>query len=185
MKKILCVTAMLAILVLCTSGLSLAKRSGPNEGGYAIISVPATLPAQIPPPPPGTLPGGVMVILGDVVDHLQAAYATHNYDGLDLYMTNAEVQLAQAIGATDKNDVKAWAHFDPVEQVLQAKVMIRADALSDKKLEADMHVQKNEAGLVQVDIKVKGDITEQQKAYAQLLMQLYQKPGVVINLRYL
>ncbi len=114
------------------------------------------------------------------------AYATHNYDGLDDYMMIQEQQLLQAIGATDKNDVKAMVHVDLVEQTAGAKVMIRPDCL-DKKLEADVNIHQNDEGQYQIDIKIKGDLTEQQKGFVQALVEKiqYQMPGIVVNVKYL
>jgi hypothetical protein len=127
-----------------------------------------------------------MYIVSDVTDHLALAYATHNYDGIDDYMMTQEQLLLQAIGATDKNDVKAMAHVDLVEQTAGAKVMIRPDCL-DKKLEVDVNIHLNDEGQHQIDVRIKGDLTEQQKAYTQALVQKiqYQMPGVLVNVKYL
>ncbi|MGA9139178.1 MAG: hypothetical protein WBZ29_03080 [Methanocella sp.] len=157
-----------------------------------MLLVPTTALAQstevttAEPADSGTLPDSVMYIVSDVTDHLALAYATHNYDGLDDYMLAQEQLLLQAIGATDKNDVKAMAHVDLIEQSAGAKVMIRSDYL-DKKLEVDVNIHLNDEGQRQIDIKIKGDLTEQQKAYTQALIQKiqYQMPGIIIKVKYL
>lgn len=134
----------------------------------------------------GALPDSVLYVLSNVTDHLSVAYATHNYTGLDDYMMMQEQQLLQVIGATDKNDVKVMAHADLEEQTAMAKVMIRSDYM-DKKLEADVKIGMNDDGQRQIDVKIKGSLTEMQKAYVQLLVQKikYQMPGIVVNVKYL
>ena len=168
MRKILCI---LAILTLFVPAVSLAQSTDAAPAATA---------------DPGAIPDSALYIIGDVTDHLALAYATHNYDGLDDYMVNAEQQLLLAIGATDKNDVKAMAHIDLVNQTAGAKLMIRPDCL-DKKLEAQVNLHLNDEGQRVLDVKIKGDLTEQQKAYAQALIQKiqYQVPGIVINAKYL
>ena len=168
MRKIFCI---LAILMLFVPAAALAQ---------------STEAATSEPTDSGTIPDSVLYVLGDVTDHMAMACATHNYEGLDDYMMITEQQLLQAIGATDKNDVKAMVHVDLEEQTALAKVMIRPDCL-DKKLKADVKVMQNDEGLYQVDIKIKGDLTELQKASVQSLVEKikYQMPGIVVNVKYL
>jgi hypothetical protein len=168
MRKIFCI---LAILMLFVPAVALAQGTEAETSEL---------------PDPGVLPDSVMYIVSDVTDHLALAYATHNYDGIDDYMLIQEQLLLQAIGATDKNDVKAMAHVDLVNQTAGAKVMIRPDCL-DKKLEVDVNIHLNDEGQHQIDVRIKGDLTEQQKAYTQALVQKiqYQMPGVLVNVKYL
>jgi hypothetical protein len=156
------------------------------------LFIPATALAEtadVAPAAPadsGTIPDSAMYILSDVTDHLALAYATHNYAGLDDYMLLQEQQLLQAIGATDKNDVKVMAHVDLVNQTAGAKIMLRPDCL-DKKLEFQANLHLNDEGQHVLDIKIKGDLTAQQQAYAQALFQKIkaQVPGILINVKYL
>jgi hypothetical protein len=168
MRKILCILAILALFV---PAVSLAQSTDAASAAEADSA---------------TIPDSVLYIIGDVTDHLTLAYVTHNYEGVDDYMMTAGQQLLQAIGATDKNDVKVMAHIDLEEQAAGAKVMIRPDCL-DKKLEADVKICLNDEGQQQIDVKIKGDLTEQQKAYTDALIQkiAYQVPGIVINVKYL
>jgi hypothetical protein len=168
MRKIFCI---LAILMLFVPAAALAQRT------EAVTSESAD---------PGALPDSVLYIVSDVTDHLALAYATHNYEGLDDYMAVQEQQLLQAIGATDKNDVKAMAHVDLEEQTALAKVMIRPDCL-DKKLEVDVNIHLNDEGQHQIDVRIKGDLTEQQEACIQALVQKiqYQMPGILVKVKYL
>lgn len=168
MKKILCI---LAILTLLVPAVSLAKSTG-------------TAPAA--PADSGAIPDSVKHILSDVRDRLALAYATHNYEGLDEYMLMKEQQLLQELGLTGKNDVKVKAHVDLVDKTVRAKVTIRPDCL-DKKLEAMANLHLNDEGQCVLDVKIKGDLTGLQKAYAQaLILDLQdQVPGIVINIKYL
>jgi hypothetical protein len=168
MRKIFCI---LAILLLFVPVAALAQRH----------EAPTSKPAD-----PGTLPDSVLYIVSDITDYLAIAYATHNYDGIEEYMLIKEQQLLQAIGATDKNDVKVMAHVDLDEQTAGAKVMIRPDCL-DKKLEASVNIHLNDEGQRQIDIKIKGGLTEMQKAYVESLVEKikYQMPGTVVKVKYL
>jgi hypothetical protein len=168
MRKILCILAILALFV---PAFSLAESTD---------VAPATAAD------PGAIPDSALYIIGDATDHLALAYATHNFNGVDAYMTTAGLRLLYAIGATDKNDVKVMAHFDIEERTAGAKVMIRPDCL-DKKLEADVKAHVNDEGQPMIDVKIKGDLTEQQQAYVQALVQKVenQVPGIVIKVKYL
>jgi len=168
MRKIFCI---LAILLLFVPAVTLAQ---------------STEAATSEPADPGALPDSVMYILSDVSDHLALAYATQNYDGIDDYMAIKQLMLLQAIGATDKNAVKAMVHVDLEMRTALAKVMIRPDCL-DKKLEADVKIHLNDDGQRQIDVKIKGDLTEMQKSYVESLVEKikYQMPGTVIQVKYL
>lgn len=168
MRKVFCI---LAILLLFVPAAALAQRTEATTSGPADTAA---------------LPDSVLYIVSDVTDRLALAYATHNYDGLDEYMLIKEQELLQAIGATDKNDVKVRAHVNLEEQTAGAKVMIRPDCL-DKKLEASVNIHLNDEGQRQVDVKIKGDLTETQQACVQALVEKirYQMPGTVIKVKYL
>lgn len=178
MKKILCITAILAILALLVPAASLISMA--ESEGTAPVAAPAA-PAETM-----AIPDSALLIVGEVADYLALAYATHNYDGLDDYLLQKEQQLLAAIGATDKNDVKCMAHFDVANQTAYGKVMIRPDCL-DKKLEVQSNFHLNDEGQRVLDVKIKGDLTVQQKAYAQLwVMKIKaQVPGILINVKYL
>lgn len=168
MRKIFCI---LAILLLFVPAAALA------QGTEAATSEPSD---------PGTLPDSVLYIVNDVTDHLALAYATQNYDGIDDYIAIKQLLLLQAIGATDKNAVKAMVHVDLEMRTALAKVMIRPDCL-DKKLEADVKIHLNDDGQRQIDVKIKGGLTEMQKAYVESLVEKikYQMPGTVVKVKYL
>ena len=168
MRKILCILVILALFV---PAVSLAESTDAAPAAAA---------------DPGAIPDSALVIIGDVTDHLALAYATHNYVGLDDYMMNAEQQLLLAIGATGKNDVKVMAHVDLEAQTAGGKIMLRPDCL-DKKLELQVNLHLNDEGQHVLDVKIKGDLTAQQQAYAQALFLKiqYHVPGVLINVKYL
>ncbi|OPY25331.1 MAG: hypothetical protein A4E28_03193 [Methanocella sp. PtaU1.Bin125] len=168
MRKIFCI---LAILLLFVPAAALAQRTEATTSEQADT---------------GALPDSVLYIVSEVTDRLALAYATHDYDGIEGYMLIKEQELLQTIGATDRNDVKVRAHVNLEEQTAGARVMIRPDCL-DRKLMASVNIHLNDEGQRQIDMKIRGDLTETQQAYVQALVEKikYQMPGTVIKVKYL
>jgi hypothetical protein len=144
----------------------------------------------VEPADPVPLPVIDPQLLDAAMQKLAAAIATGNYDAIGSALGAAEEQLATAIQAGGIGDVKAKVKVDAKHEKATASLKIRAkgkeyNGISLKNLAIKAKVKHTGEGLWQVNVRINGRFTEEQKAYISALLQKYegQMPGVDVNLK--
>jgi hypothetical protein len=186
MRKKLYILAILtlsvAILTLMVPAASLAcSAKKPVEPPVVSPGVPVV---------PITIPDSSLTFLDAALNDLAAAVATHDDAAIAQYFAAAEQKLGQALPDTDNLKVKVNANLDA--RKLTVKVLATQDvptrchhAKAIELLKVVVKVRQTDDGVYHLGIRIKGDLTDQQKAYLTALVEKHQGqvPGVVIDLK--
>jgi hypothetical protein len=178
MRKILCILAILLLLVPAT-----ALAQG-NKNAKAIPTVPVTVP------------DASLGLLDAAMSDLALAIASGDEAAIDRYLLLAEEKLTRAIG--ENGDVKLKVKADVEGRRLVVQFKYRPDLKPDgvklccghdkayATLKVTLKVKQARDGHYKVNLRIKGDLTEQQKAYITALVAKYQgqAPGLEISLKF-
>jgi hypothetical protein len=182
MRKLLYI---LAIMLLFVPAVSLAQSTNatPTVLPTVLPTVPPALPPTLPVVP-GTVPDSGLYLLDAAMNDLALAVNSHNSSEINQYVAIAQQKLAAATAGRD--DLQASLKASVKDDKLKATLKIKAEYPANETLKISAKVKQNKHGLYNIDIRIKGDVTDQQKACLQALVEKakLQMPGVNINLKF-
>jgi hypothetical protein len=113
------------------------------------------------------------------------ALAVNSHDASE---TNQYVAIAQqklAVATAGRDDLTASLKACVKNDKLKATLIIKVEYPAGNELKITAKVKQNKHGLYNIDLRIKGDVTDQQKALLQALVEKaeLQMPGVNINLK--
>ncbi|HUL62203.1 MAG TPA: hypothetical protein VLT35_04000 [Methanocella sp.] len=144
-------------------------------------------------PVPITIPDGSFAFLDNTLNGLAAAIAAHDDAAIARILTTAEQQVHQAIPDTDNLKVKVKANTDAKKltvQVLATQASGTGHCSHAKTIEllkVVVKVRQTDDGVTHIGVRIKGGLTDQQKASLTALVQAHQgqlPPNVVIDLKF-